>query len=102
MKNKHIHDLVKQLHHDVRTAEENIKNLANDLTRVERIFEDLWKYVYKQEGRLAPNPQEQKLKCNTCGDLNKNYSIISSHDGYILSVECIICLKEKERALYED
>ena len=73
MKNKHIHDLVKQLHFDVRTTEENIKRLADDVIRVERQFKHLWEYVYKQKGELAPNPQMQEIRCDECGVYSSDY-----------------------------
>ena len=50
MKNKEWTKRVEQLNYDVRTCETNIKNLANDLIRVERQFAELWAFVYKNKG----------------------------------------------------
>jgi hypothetical protein len=98
MKNKAIHDLVKQLHFDVRTAEENIRSLANDLVRVERLFNELWTYIHKHKGELAEKPEKQMLKCDYCHNWSKDYKIHSSQDGYLTEIECKTCLIEKDKA----
>ena len=101
MKNKHIHELVKQLHFDVRTCEENMRNLANDLVRVERVFNDLWAFVYKHKGELAETPDKQTIRCDECGNLSKDYQL-HTMDGYCVEVVCKTCLMEKENERVEE
>ena len=95
LKNKHIHDLVKQLHFDVRTSEDNIKSLANDLLRVERQFNELWQYVYKHREELAQKPELQTIRCDVCGNYSKDYQL-RTDDGYLVEVICKTCLLEEE------
>lgn len=97
MKNKHIHELVKQLHFDVRTSEENIKRLSNDLLRVERLFNDLWNFVHKHRGELAESPEKQTIRCDECGNYSKDYKL-STEDGYLVEVICKSCLVEIHKA----
>ena len=102
MKNKYIHDLVKQLHYDVRTSEENVKNLANDLLRVERLFNELWTFVYENKGDIASTPKKQTLKCNFCNNWSKDYKIHSDANGYITTIQCKTCLIEEENERVEE
>lgn len=96
MKNKAIHDLVKQHHYDIRTCEENISNLSNDLSRLENVFNSLWKYVYENEGELAPTPQSQEFECRECGKPNNKYQIEVDASGYIIDTVCKDCLISKD------
>lgn len=96
MKNKAIHDMVKQLHYDVRTSEENVQRLCNDLIRVERQFAELWTFVYKHQGDLAEKPELQTLKCTECNKYSKDYQIEQDAEGYVKMVVCKQCLIERE------
>jgi hypothetical protein len=96
MKNKAIHDLVKQHHHDIRTCEENITNLSKDLTRLENVFNSLWKFVYENEGQLAPTPQKQEFECRECGKPSNKYQVEVDAYGYIIDTVCKDCLVAKD------
>jgi hypothetical protein len=97
LKNKEWSKLVKQLHFDVRTTEENIQHLANDQVRMEKQFGALWDFVYKHKGELAEKPELQMIKCNFCDNWSKDYKIHIDPNGYFHEAECKQCLINKER-----
>ena len=101
MKNKHIHELVKQLNFDVRTCEENIRRLADDLIRVERLFSELWTFVYKHKGELAEKPELQMVKCHECENWTNNYRVIPDADNYVKGVICKTCLEFADKKTKE-
>lgn len=95
MKNKAIHELTKQHHHDIRLNEENIKRLANDITRIERMFEVLWQELRKKGADLAITPQKQELKCSDCGIMTNRYHITAYEGGYYKETICVDCYIDK-------
>lgn len=96
MKNKYVHDLTKQHHHDLRKCEENIQRLADDITRVERMFEVLWEEMRRRGAEIANTPHEQKLKCLTCGEMTSQYKIEVHEGGYVKDIICVPCHIKKE------
>jgi len=96
MKNKHIHQLVTQHHHDVRVLEENMRNLRDDQVRMEFQFRALWDYVYEHQEELAKSPELQMVKCNDCQNWTKDYQIQIDEHSYVSGVICKLCLKERE------
>lgn len=95
MKNKAIHDLTKQHHHDLRVNEENIRRLANDITRLEAMLDKLWGAVYHNEP-IAATPKLQELKCDSCGEWSRNYRIETVAEGYVKLAICKSCIEKRE------
>ena len=97
MKNKEWTKRVEQLNFDVRNCETNVKSLSNDIVRVERLFSELWTFVYKNKEELAQKPELQTIRCDECGNYSKDYQIFTE-DGYFTEVICKNCLKEREKS----
>jgi len=95
MKNKAIHELTKQHHYDIRTCEENIQRLANDITRIERMFEVLWQEMRKKGADLAITPSKQELKCSLCDTMTNRYHITAYEGGYYKETVCVQCYIDK-------
>lgn len=102
MKNKYASKITQQMLHDIRTLEENMSNLANDLIRVERQFTELWTFVHKHKGELAEKPHLQMVKCDECENWTKDYQVIPDANNYVRGVICKICLQAKDKEMKEE
>lgn len=95
MKNRDLDKHVKQHHHDIRVCEENIRRLADDITRIEKMFEVLWQELRKKGAGLAITPSKQELKCSLCGTMTNRYHITAFEGGYYKETVCVDCYVEK-------
>ena len=91
MKNRDLDKHVKQHHYDIRTCEENIKRLADDITRIERMFEVLWEELRHKGAELAIKPSQQELLCSLCNTMNNRYHITAHQGGYYKETVCVDC-----------
>ena len=91
LKNRDLDKHVKQHHHDLRVCEENIKRLADDITRIERMFDVLWQELRQRGAQLAIKPSEQELKCSSCGVMANRYHITAFAGGYYKETICVDC-----------
>ena len=95
MKNRDLDKHVKQHHYDIRVCEENIQRLADDITRIEKMFEVLWQEMRKKGADLAITPSKQELKCSLCDTMTNRYHITAYEGGYYKETVCVPCYIDK-------
>ena len=96
MKNRDLDKHVKQHHHDLRVNEENIRRLADDITRIEFQFKKLWEFLHENNPAITHSPDDWNVICSFCERSTTKYVVERLEGTSYYEVKCKSCLCEEE------